>query len=298
MKTKRINSANEEDEEEDLCNSLNRIIRLNSSESTISSTGSSILQTNSSSTAANSEIESPVLDDEQQSLKLIYSISGKSKHSTHITTVSATTETNIFNFGDDATLEYENEDFFIFGLADGVSGNTKKGFDAKLFPLALLSVSQHILENEYEHNLKSSVATNTLLFDLLCKSHQLVQDRHVYGSSTVCMLTLNKSTFVLNTLNLGDSGYLIIRDNQVFYKSVAQSHRYNTPFQIGCTPPELFEIDLYRDMPEDSICLQHSLKTGDFLLLSSDGLFDNLYEDEIALILQDHVVSCFLKKIL
>jgi protein phosphatase PTC7 len=164
-----------------------------------------------------------------------------------------------------------------------------------LFPLALLSISQFVLENEYENSLKSSIASNTLLFDLLCKSHQLVQDRQVYGSSTVCMLTLNKSSFVLNTLNLGDSGYLIIRDNQVFYKSVAQSHRYNAPFQIGCTPPELFEIDLYRDMPEDSICLQHSLKTGDFLLLSSDGLFDNLYEDEIALILQNNVV-CRRKK--
>jgi serine/threonine protein phosphatase PrpC len=293
MKTKRISSVNEEDEE-DLCNNLNRIVRLNSSESTTSSSSSSISQiTNNSSTPIISN-ESPVLDDEQQCLKLIYSISGKSKHSSHITTVS-TTSANLFNFGDDAIFEHENDDYYFFGLADGVSGNTKKGFDAKLFPLALLSISQFVLENEYENSLKSSIASNTLLFDLLCKSHQLVQDRQVYGSSTVCMLTLNKSSFVLNTLNLGDSGYLIIRDNQVFYKSVAQSHRYNAPFQIGCTPPELFEIDLYRDMPEDSICLQHSLKTGDFLLLSSDGLFDNLYEDEIALILQNNVV-CRRKK--
>ena len=51
----------------------------------------------------------------------------------------------------------------------------------------------------------------------------------------------------LCTLNLGDSGYMIIRDSQVFYKSVAQSHRYNAPYQIGCTPPELSEINLYRD---------------------------------------------------
>ena len=290
MKTKRINSMNEnEDEEEDLCNSLNRIVRLNSSESTTSNSNTP----SASSGEIESAIASPVLDDEKQCLKLIFSISGKSKKSAIITTIreeEASTR-NIYNFGDDATFQYENNDYYFFGLADGVSGNTKKGFDAKLFPLALLSISQFVLENEYENGLKSSVASNTLLFDLLCKSHHIVQDKRVYGSSTVCLLALNKSTYGLNTLNLGDSGYLLIRDNQVFYKSVAQSHRYNAPYQIGCTPPELYEFDLYRDMPEDSICLQHSLKAGDFLLLSSDGLFDNLYEDAIALILKNHIVS-------
>jgi protein phosphatase PTC7 len=270
MKTKRINSINDE-EEDDLCNSLNRIVRLNSSESTSTNTPTST---------------SPVIDDDD--LKLIYAISGKSKKSSIISI--AETNSSLVNFGDDVAFEYDNSDYYFFGLADGVSGNSKKGFDAKLFPLALLSISQFVLENEYDSCLKSN-ASSTLLFDLLCKSHQIVQEKRVYGSSTVCLLALNKRTFGMNTLNLGDSGYLIIRDNQVFYKSVAQSHRYNAPFQIGCTPPELCEFDLYRDMPEDSNCLQHSLKTGDLLLLSSDGLFDNLYEDEIALIIQSYVVS-------
>lgn len=40
---------------------------------------------------------------------------------------------------------------------------------------------------------------------------------------------------------------------------------------------------------EDSICQSHQLKPGDYLIISSDGLFDNLYEDEIALIIQNHI---------
>lgn len=35
--------------------------------------------------------------------------------------------------------------------------------------------------------------------------------------------------------------------------------------------------------------MTHRLKSGDFILISSDGLFDNLYEDEIALLVDRHI---------
>lgn len=35
--------------------------------------------------------------------------------------------------------------------------------------------------------------------------------------------------------------------------------------------------------------MTHRLEAGDFLLISSDGLFDNLYEDEIALLVDKHI---------
>lgn len=127
------------------------------------------------------------------------------------------------------------------------------------------------------------------LFELLCAAHGHVQQECVYGSSTVCLVSIGKSDGVMSTLNLGDSGYMIVRDGSVMYKSVAQSHRYNAPYQIGCTPPELSDVDLYRDLPEDSICLKHRVKLGDFVVLSSDGLFDNLYEDEIAQIINSNI---------
>lgn len=40
---------------------------------------------------------------------------------------------------------------------------------------------------------------------------------------------------------------------------------------------------------EDSVSMTHRLEAGDFLLISSDGLFDNLYEDEIALLVDKHI---------
>ena len=40
--------------------------------------------------------------------------------------------------------------------------------------------------------------------------------------------------------------------------------------------------------------MTHDIKRGDILVLSTDGLFDNLYEDEIALII-DNNLSCIEK---
>ena len=47
----------------------------------------------------------------------------------------------------------------------------------------------------------------------------------------------------------------------------------------------------YENSPDDSLRNSHQLKQGDYLIISSDGLFDNLYEDEIAMIVQEHVTS-------
>ena len=87
------------------------------------------------------------------------------------------------------------------------------------------------------------------IYEILLKAHNQVQEQCVYGSSTVCLMSLKFYEYgsVLSSCNLGDSGYMLIRDKHVIFKSQSQSHRYNAPFQIGCTPPELLEHDLYRD---------------------------------------------------
>ena len=35
--------------------------------------------------------------------------------------------------------------------------------------------------------------------------------------------------------------------------------------------------------------MSHKVKSGDFIIISSDGLFDNLYEDEIAMVINNHL---------
>ena len=58
------------------------------------------------------------------------------------------------------------------------------------------------------------------------------------GSSTACVVALHKEERTMYTANLGDSGFLLIRDGEVVHRSVEQQHYFNTPFQLGVPPPE------------------------------------------------------------
>ena len=349
---------------------------------------SSTASTNSLSSSLNSNRQSPILSKQKQ--RIITGVYGRAKNSELTSNVCSssndltqinpnnfnTITAQIINYGDDCaficnkhldnTIDRDmNKQLvtkYYFGLADGVSANRLRGYDAKLFPLALLNACIHFIdklsadesvlrkssysdivineddtssgnededdeeeeENEEQNNDSNcnNIITTTNLnenheqdddewtnFDdlddqendctnlntLLKNSHDLVQENQVYGSSTACLLSLEfydlNEYALLSTCNLGDSGYMLIRDGKVIYKSASQSHRYNAPFQLGCTPPELLEHDLYRDQADDSISASHQLKSGDYLIVSSDGLFDNLYEDEIALIILEYINS-------
>lgn len=58
------------------------------------------------------------------------------------------------------------------------------------------------------------------------------------GGSTACVVALHKAEQMIYTANLGDSGFLLIRDGEVVHRSVEQQHYFNTPFQLTVAPPE------------------------------------------------------------
>jgi len=77
-----------------------------------------------------------------------------------------------------------------------------------------------------------------------------------------------------NTLrysNLGDSGFMVIRGEEVVFRTREQVHSFNTPFQIGTDG----------DRPTDADEGQVALQEGDIIVAGTDGLFDNLFDPEI-----------------
>lgn len=68
-------------------------------------------------------------------------------------------------------------------------------------------------------------------------SIQLCYSWYIVGSSTACIVALHKKERRLYTANLGDSGFLVIRDDQVVHRSQEQQHYFNTPFQLAVAPP-------------------------------------------------------------
>jgi hypothetical protein len=66
-----------------------------------------------------------------------------------------------------------------------------------------------------------------------------------------------------------------------------QMHSFNCPFQLAS--PTLWP---QADTPDDADVYEVDLQPGDVLVLGSDGLFDNMWDSELELVLQQHLQVC------
>lgn len=154
-----------------------------------------------------------------------------------------------------------------FGVADGVGGWAEHGVD----PGELARELCHKIN-------RSSLEPNK---GLLVKAFQEIKkDGKVKaGGSTICMGQATQDG-KLTTLNLGDSGYMIIRDDKVHYTSPPQTHYFNAPFQLSIFPPTKAYSGVIEDTPENAHMNEHSLMPGDMCLFYTDGFSDNVQLDE------------------
>ena len=77
----------------------------------------------------------------------------------------------------------------------------------------------------------------------------------------------------MNSVNVGDSGFIIIRDGQVIQSHQITIHSFNFPFQLGQGSP---------DQPEDGVVAGIKIKPEDIIVMATDGLWDNLFEEQVA----------------
>ena len=90
------------------------------------------------------------------------------------------------------------------------------------------------------------------------------------GSSAILVAHFDGQAF--HAANVGNTGFMVIRDGCVFKKSTPMFHEFSFPLQIvtGEDPSEI--IEGYKIDVND----------GDVIITASNGLFDNLYDQEIA----------------
>lgn len=106
------------------------------------------------------------------------------------------------------------------------------------------------------------------------------------GGSTAVVGLLDPSGS-LEVANLGDSGYIHLRLNAVHGYSQPQIHAFNTPFQLSIIPPSIlrrmqaFGGTQLADLPGDAEVFRHSLRHGDVLVFATDGVWDNLFNQDI-----------------
>ncbi|KAG1664831.1 hypothetical protein FOA52_007089 [Chlamydomonas sp. UWO 241] len=161
--------------------------------------------------------------------------------------------------------------FGSIGVADGVSGWAEEGIDPAEYSRSLMKFSSIALEGTtHPHGADPR--------EVIRHAHQ---ETVMPGSSTICVCVM-KPGGKMSVANLGDSGVRLIRDGRIVFASTAQQHMFNMPFQLS--HPSIIES------PDDADCAEvtvHDMQPGDVVVLATDGLYDNVFDDEIASIVAD-----------
>ena len=173
------------------------------------------------------------------------------------------------------------------GVADGVYAWRERGIDAGAFSRALCGAAA-------EAAARCIPPASPLR--VLQAAYGRVMAAGVQGSCTACVVLLDAATGALRSANVGDSGYLLMaprprtgppapaaahgawQPGGVLYRSPQQEHEFGRPYQLGHHRGS--------DRPEDAMLHAAALAPGHALIMGSDGLWDNLYDSEVARLVQ------------
>ncbi|XP_061363264.1 probable protein phosphatase 2C BIPP2C1 [Gastrolobium bilobum] len=145
-------------------------------------------------------------------------------------------------------------------VVDGVGQWSLEGSNTGVYIRELMEKCENIVSN-YGNILTIKPA------EVLARSAAETQSP---GSSAVLVAHFDGQA--LHAANIGNTGFIIIRDGSILKKSAPMFHEFSFPLQIvkGDDPSEIIEgYKIY-------------LNGGEVIVTATNGLFDNLYEQEIA----------------
>ena len=187
-----------------------------------------------------------------------------------------------------------------------VKGGTNQSYtSSSLQDSILFDVDSDVLNDSNKSS--SCNDSRVLSLDPITVTRKAYTQVHHSGSATAVVCVLKNDDLVCS--NIGDSGFRLVRFDPsgnpfLMMESHEQQHDFNTPYQLCKLPTEkrisegLSEMGysatqkegligkfrkfaFCQDAPEAGKVYQMRVQEGDLLILGSDGLFDNLFENEI-----------------
>lgn len=225
----------------------------------------------------------------QKPLHLVTAYSGYSKEFINNKNKGANNGAQFLNrkrgiIGDDAWFIASKNSTDVLGVADGVGGWRDIGVDPSKFSSNLMRTCKRLVEQGIT-NESDNAGNRKTPIEILTASYQALlenKNQSLIGSSTACIIVFNRDSNCLHTANLGDSGFVIIRNNKIVHRSREQQHYFNSPFQIAILPSfSSGEANLFNDSPELAEVSSFELCEGDFIVIATDGLWDNLKETSL-----------------
>ncbi|KAL2824464.1 phosphatase 2C-like domain-containing protein [Aspergillus cavernicola] len=115
----------------------------------------------------------------------------------------------------------------------------------------------------------------------------VVADKAISAGGSTASVGIGFEDGRVELANLGDSGSVLLRQAAVHHYSIPQTHGFNTPYQLSIIPPRMrqqasiFGGSYLEDYPRDAASTTLHMHHGDVLLLATDGVFDNLNNQDI-----------------
>ncbi|GAX77229.1 hypothetical protein CEUSTIGMA_g4675.t1 [Chlamydomonas eustigma] len=154
-------------------------------------------------------------------------------------------------------------------IADGVGGWAEDNVDPALYSRTFVQKCVEAINWDLGSEITSSKLVSSMAY---------AQDQvKVPGSCTACLFSISSSRNTLEVANLGDSGLRVIREGAVVFATRQQEHQFNMPFQLAS-----FEVLPDTDAAKDAEKYSFQLMDGDVVIAGSDGLFDNLWDEQVS----------------
>ena len=96
------------------------------------------------------------------------------------------------------------------------------------------------------------------------------------GACTAVVTVLNTPARLLRVASLGDSGLRVYRAGRLMYATPQQQHYFDCPYQMS-DPGQTDRSD----SPADALTADVAVSPGDIVLMGSDGVFDNVSDEEL-----------------
>jgi protein phosphatase PTC7 len=201
-------------------------------------------------------------------------------------------------------VHYGGEDaYFVcdraMGVADGVGGWQESGVNPKDYSQGLMDEARSYYEEFTATTDDASSEVVTIddsgssyrdppsSMEALRQAHAKVRKP---GSSTACILQVDSASGELDASNLGDSGFIVVRNGEIVLQAPFQEHFFDCPFQLGAAPEFVPETD----EASDAAVLATQLEAGDVIVMGTDGLWDNVsIEDILAIVRGENNVERF-----
>ncbi|CAJ0575423.1 unnamed protein product, partial [Mesorhabditis spiculigera] len=168
-------------------------------------------------------------------------------------------------YGEDACFVSSHKGTHVVGVADGVGGWNAQGVDPSLFSSRLMFECKQVAETGAFEPTRPQMILDKAFTALKAAAKEIL------GSSTACLAVIHDDAF--HAANLGDSGFIIVRDGKILCQSKEQLHFFNAPFQLSSHPPGGRFLS---NLPKQADEYHLKLRTGDVIMLATDGLWDNV----------------------